>query len=301
MDRQKIIVIVGPTGVGKTSLSIELAKKLNGEIISGDSMQVYRNMDIGTAKIREDEKEGIPHYLLDVQAYDEPFNVKTFQEQCRRAIEAIRQNGHVPIICGGTGLYLKATLYDYEFEDEQLDEQYDAYLKTKSNEQLYALLRQIDPGSCGTIHPNNRKRVIRALHIAHSGATKSEREAVQKHEPLYDVFWIGLNTDRKKLNEQIDKRVDQMFEEGLTKEVERLFSDPQTWEYTSFQGIGYKEFKNYFLKIWSEEEVREKIKVHTRQYAKRQLTWFNHQMPVQWFDKKDTALIIRKAEEWYNA
>lgn len=301
MDRQKIIVIVGPTGVGKTSLSIELAKKLNGEIISGDSMQVYRNMDIGTAKIREDEKEGIPHYLLDVQAYDEPFNVKTFQEQCRRAIEAIRQNGHVPIICGGTGLYLKATLYDYEFEGEQLDEQYDAYLKTKSNEQLYALLRQIDPGSCGTIHPNNRKRVIRALHIAHSGATKSEREAVQKHEPLYDVFWIGLNTDRKKLNEQIDKRVDQMFEEGLTKEVERLFSDPQTWEYTSFQGIGYKEFKNYFLKIWSEEEVREKIKVHTRQYAKRQLTWFNHQMPVQWFDKKDTALIIRKAEEWYNA
>lgn len=301
MDRQKIIVIVGPTGVGKTSLSIELAKKLNGEIISGDSMQVYRNMDIGTAKIREDEKEGIPHYLLDVQAYDEPFNVKTFQEQCRRAIEAIRQNGHVPIICGGTGLYLKATLYDYEFEDEQLDEQYDAYLKTKSNEQLYALLRQIDPGSCGTIHPNNRKRVIRALHIAHSGATKSEREAVQKHEPLYDVFWIGLNTDRKKLNEQIDKRVDQMFEEGLTKEVERLFSDPQTWEYTSFQGIGYKEFKNYFLKIWSEEEVREKIKVHTRQYAKRQLTWLNHQMPVQWFDKKDTALIIRKAEEWYNA
>lgn len=301
MDRQKIIVIVGPTGVGKTSLSIELAKKLNGEIISGDSMQVYRNMDIGTAKIREDEKEGIPHYLLDVQAYDEPFNVKTFQEQCRRAIEAIRQNGHVPIICGGTGLYLKATLYDYEFEDEQLDEQYDAYLKTKSNEQLYALLRQIDPGSCGTIHPNNRKRVIRALHIAHSGATKSEREAVQKHEPLYDVFWIGLNTDRNKLNEQIDKRVDQMFEEGLTKEVERLFSDPQTWEYTSFQGIGYKEFKNYFLKIWSEEEVREKIKVHTRQYAKRQLTWFNHQMPVQWFDKKDTALIIRKAEEWYNA
>lgn len=301
MDRQKIIVIVGPTGVGKTSLSIELAKKLNGEIISGDSMQVYRNMDIGTAKIREDEKEGIPHYLLDVQAYDEPFNVKTFQEQCRRAIEAIRQNGHVPIICGGTGLYLKAALYDYEFEDEQLDEQYDAYLKTKSNEQLYALLRQIDPGSCGTIHPNNRKRVIRALHIAHSGATKSEREAVQKHEPLYDVFWIGLNTDRKKLNEQIDKRVDQMFEEGLIKEVERLFSDPQTWEYTSFQGIGYKEFKNYFLKIWSEEEVREKIKVHTRQYAKRQLTWFNHQMPVQWFDKKDTALIIRKAEEWYNA
>lgn len=301
MDRQKIIVIVGPTGVGKTSLSIELAKKLNGEIISGDSMQVYRNMDIGTAKIREDEKEGIPHYLLDVQAYDEPFNVKTFQEQCRRAIEAIRKNGHVPIICGGTGLYLKAALYDYEFEDEQLDEQYDAYLKTKSNEQLYALLRQIDPGSCGTIHPNNRKRVIRALHIAHSGATKSEREAVQKHEPLYDVFWIGLNTDRKKLNEQIDKRVDQMFEEGLTKEVERLFSDPQTWEYTSFQGIGYKEFKNYFLKIWSEEEVREKIKVHTRQYAKRQLTWFNHQMPVQWFDKKDTALIIRKAEEWYNA
>lgn len=300
MAKQKVLVIVGPTGIGKTALSIECAKKLDGEIISGDSMQVYRKMDIGTAKIKEEEKQGIAHYLLDIQDLSDPYNVQIFQKSCREAIDEIESHHHLPIICGGTGLYLKAALYDYVFEEEQYDAQYDAYLKEKDTEQLYALLQQIDPDSCTIIHPNNRKRILRALHIAHTGKTKSEREQDQRHEPLYDVLWIGLDLDREQLSERIDERVDHMFEEGLIDEVTSLFSDPKTWEYTSFQGIGYKEFKPYFLNEQSIEEVKEKIKIHTRQYAKRQMTWFRHQIPVCWFNKNDTAQIMKKIEEWYH-
>lgn len=298
MDRKKILAIVGPTGIGKTSLSIRLAKLFDGEIISCDSMQVYKQMNIGTAKVTEREKEGIPHYLLDEQEYDEPYNVMIFQTKCRDAIQTIQNKNKLPILCGGTGLYLKAALYDYEFEEEQEDTEYTAYLHSLSNEQLVELLKQKDEKALEKIHPNNRKRVIRALQIAHSGKNKTQREEEQCHEPLYDIFFLGLDIDRDILHERINKRVDLMFKEGLVKEVEELFSDPQTWGYTSFQGIGYKEFKEYFEHARTLEEVKDKIKVHSRQYAKRQYTWFKNQMKVHWFDREDEEQIVKSVKEW---
>ena len=298
MDRKKILAIVGPTGIGKTSLSIRLAKLFDGEIISCDSMQVYKQMNIGTAKVTEREKEGIPHYLLDEQEYDEPYNVMIFQTKCRDAIQTIQEKNKLPILCGGTGLYLKAALYDYEFEAEQEDTEYTAYLHSLSNEQLVELLKQKDEKALEKIHPNNRKRVIRALQIAHSGKNKTQREEEQCHEPLYDIFFLGLDIDRDILHERINKRVDLMFKEGLVKEVEELFSDPQTWGYTSFQGIGYKEFKEYFEHTRALEEVKDKIKVHSRQYAKRQYTWFKNQMKVHWFDREDEEQIITSVKAW---
>ena len=166
---------------------------------------------------------------------------------------------------------------------------------------MYQLLKEIDPKSLDSIHVNNRKRVIRALEIAHSGKNKSAIEEAQNHEPIYDVLWIGLDIDREKLVEKIDERVDQMFEEGLEQEVVDLFSSPRTWEYTSFQGIGYKEFKPYFLKEASLESVKEKIKIHTRQYAKRQMTWFSRQVPVHWFASDQIEKIVEKVRCWLNA
>ena len=255
-------------------------------------------MNIGTAKVTEREKEGIPHYLLDEQEYDEPYNVMIFQTKCRDAIQTIQNKNKLPILCGGTGLYLKAALYDYEFEEEQEDTEYTAYLHSLSNEQLVELLKQKDEKALEKIHPNNRKRVIRALQIAHSGKNKTQREEEQCHEPLYDIFFLGLDIDRDILHERINKRVDLMFKEGLVKEVEELFSDPQTWGYTSFQGIGYKEFKEYFEHTRTLEEVKDKIKVHSRQYAKRQYTWFKNQMKVHWFDREDEEQIVKSVKEW---
>ena len=296
----KIIAIVGPTGVGKTSLSIALAKALHGEVISCDSMQVYKKMDIGTAKVTEAEKEDIVHYLVDDQTYDEPYNVKIFQEKCRKSISQILEKGKTPILCGGTGLYLKAALYDYTFEEEQVDEAYLQFLEQKTNEELMHMLQEVDEKSCETIHMNNRKRLIRALQIAHSGQIKSEREANQQHEPLYDIYFLGLDSPRPILHDRINQRVEKMFDEGLVAEVESLFSDPKTWEYTSFQGIGYKEFKDYFEKNKDLNEVKEKIKTHSRQYAKRQMTWFKNQMPVHWYQIEKKDEIVQEVKDWYN-
>lgn len=295
----KIIAIVGPTGVGKTALSIALAKELNGEIISCDSMQVYKKMDIGTAKVTENEKEGIIHYLVDDQTYDEPYNVKIFQEKCRYYIHKIIEKGKTPILCGGTGLYLKAALYDYTFEEEHVDEEYLKKLEQKSNEELFGLLQTIDEKTAKTIHINNRKRLIRALQIAHSGEIKSEREAKQQHKPLYDIYFVGLDAPRPILHERINQRVEKMFKEGLVQEVESLFSEPETWEYTSFQGIGYKEFKEYFENKMTLVQVKEKIKTHSRQYAKRQITWFKNQMPVHWYSIENKKGIIQEVKDWY--
>lgn len=294
----KIIAIVGPTGIGKTSLSIKLAHELNGEIISCDSMQVYKKMDIGTAKVTPEEMDGIPHYLIDIQDYQDAYNVKMFQDLCRDAIQKIQAKNKQVILCGGTGLYLKAALYDYTFEEEQEDEQYKAYLESKTNEELYELLRSVDEKSLDKIHMNNRKRVIRALMIAHSGQTKSKREEQQEHKPLYDVRFIGLDIDRNILHNRINKRVDIMYQNGLVKEVNDLFSNPETWEYTSFQGIGYKEFKDYFLNKKTLEQVKEDIKTHSRQYAKKQYTWFKHQMDVKWYQANEQEKIVKETKEW---
>ncbi len=294
----KIISVVGSTGTGKSDLAVRLAKVFNGEVISADSMQVYRNMDIGTAKITPEEMDGVPHHLIDIQPFDEPYNVKIFQDKSREAIQDILSRGKLPILCGGTGLYTKAAVYDYEFSQEEEDPKLRAELESLSNEELVERLKREDPSALDKIHPNNRKRLIRALMMSATGDLKTDREARQKHAPLYDVFFIGLCADRSLVDQRIEKRVDRMFDAGLVEEAERLFSDPKTWSYTSFQGIGYKEFQGYFEGTKSLEQVKNEIVIHSRQYAKRQMTWFRHQMNVTWFDLEHPQAIEQAVKEW---
>lgn len=301
MSEKKVIAIVGPTASGKSSLAIEAAKALNGEIISADSMQVYEGMDIGTAKIAPAEMEGIPHHLIDIQPIDQPWNVRTFQQLCRQAIDEITAKGKVPILCGGTGLYVKAALYDYEFAQEQ-DEQNSekqAELEKLTNEQLVDLLKDKDPQALEKIHPNNRKRLLRAALMVKNGKTKSERENAQERAPIYTLYIVGLKDERAKEIERINLRVDQMFDAGLPEEVKRLFQTDASRKWNSFQGIGYKEFAGWLDGLQSLDEVRELIKIHTRQYARRQMTWFNHQMPVHWYQPADRKRIVQDLEEWY--
>lgn len=299
---EKVLVIVGPTGVGKTSLSIQLAKKLNGEIISGDSMQVYQEMSIGTAKIKEHEMEGIPHHLIDTFHFQDEYNVKMFQELSRRYMKEIHERNSMPIICGGTGLYIKSALYDYEFLEQENDEEFMAFLKQRSNDELWGLLKVIDPKVCETIHQNNTQRVIRALYMAHMGKKKSDIIEAQEHKPIYDAFIIGLNMDREKLYERINERVDIMMHEGLFEEISALVtSNDDVWHLQSFQGIGYKEWKAYFDGDATKEECVEKIKKNSRNFAKRQYTWFRNQMHVNWYDIEDSQYPVRlyqDIKEW---
>lgn len=281
-----VLCIVGPTAVGKTRMSIELAKALNGEIISGDSMQIYRGMDIGTAKATLEERQGIVHHLIDEKNPDEPYSVAAFQQTVRAKIEEIKSREKLPIIVGGTGLYIKSVLYDYEFagesESKEVDEMKYGHL---SNEELHAKLAEIDEAGAKAIHPNNRKRVIRALEIYEtSGIKKSEMIEKQEHKLIYDVCLIGLTDDRKVLYDRINKRVDKMYETGLVEEVEVLFKQGIPSDAQSIRAIGYKELYDYFNGLISLEESKELIKRNSRRYAKRQYTWFNNQMDVVWFD-----------------
>lgn len=280
-----VLCIVGPTAVGKTKMSIELAKQLNGEIISGDSMQIYRGMDIGTAKATMDERQGIPHHLIDEKNPDEPYSVAAFQQTVRAKMEEIKSRGKLPIIVGGTGLYIKSVLYDYEFagesESKEVDEAKYGHL---SNEELHAKLATVDEAGAKDIHPNNRKRVIRALEIYEtSGVKKSEMIEKQEHKMIYDACLIGLTDDRTVLYDRINKRVDVMYETGLVEEVKALFDQGIPAESQSIRAIGYKELYDYFKGLISLEESKELIKRNSRRYAKRQYTWFNNQMDVTWF------------------
>ena len=280
-----VLCIVGPTAVGKTKMSIELAKQLNGEIISGDSMQIYRGMDIGTAKATMDERQGIPHHLIDEKNPDEPYSVAAFQQTVRAKMEEIKSRGKLPIIVGGTGLYIKSVLYDYEFagesESKEIDEAKYGHL---SNEELHAKLAAVDEAGAKDIHPNNRKRVIRALEIYEtSGVKKSEMIEKQEHKMIYDACLIGLTDDRNVLYDRINKRVDTMYETGLVEEVKALFEEGIPAESQSIRAIGYKELYDYFKGLISLEESKELIKRNSRRYAKRQYTWFNNQMDVTWF------------------
>ena len=280
-----VLCIVGPTAVGKTKMSIELAKQLNGESISGDSMQIYRGMDIGTAKATMDERQGIPHHLIDEKNPDEPYSVAAFQQTVRAKMEEIKSRGKLPIIVGGTGLYIKSVLYDYEFagesESKEIDEAKYGHL---SNEELHAKLAAVDEAGAKDIHPNNRKRVIRALEIYEtSGVKKSEMIEKQEHKMIYDACLIGLTDDRNVLYDRINKRVDTMYETGLVEEVKALFDEGIPAESQSIRAIGYKELYDYFKGLISLEESKELIKRNSRRYAKRQYTWFNNQMDVTWF------------------
>lgn len=300
---EKVIVIVGPTGVGKTSLSIALAKAINGEIISGDAYQCYKEMNIGSAKIKEEEKQGIPHYLIDYVSYKEEYNVKMFQEAGRKYIKQVLEKGKVPIVCGGTGLYIKALLYDYHFEEEELDEEYQKQLQEIDNQELYHLLQKVDEKACATIHPNNRKRIIRALMMAHAGMKKSERIEMQEHKPLYDVYSIGLTMERAHLYERINHRVEIMIEEGLEKEILSLVQKESDFQLQSMRGIGYKEWIGYYREEASLEETIALIQKNSRNFAKRQYTWFNNQMPIHWYDveKVERESIIKEVINFLEA
>lgn len=290
-EKQKVIVLIGPTAVGKTKTSVELAKRLNGEIISGDSMQIYKTMDIGTAKVKKEEMQGIPHFLIDIKEPQEAYSVAEFQQDVRNKIDEITSRGRVPIIVGGTGLYIQSVLYDYQFSESGKDEEIRLRLEKRSQEigveKLHQELNEIDPKSAANIHPNNVRRVIRALEIFYTtGKTMSEYQDTQQPEPLYDIALIGLTMEREMLYERINLRVDLMMEEGLLREVRTLYNN-EIRDCQSIQAIGYKELYAYFDgKVTLEQAVND-LKQNSRRYAKRQLTWFRNKMDVTWFDMTD--------------
>ncbi len=271
-----IIVITGPTAVGKTKLSVELAKRLHGEIINADSTQIYKELNIATAKVTEEEKENIPHHLFDEKEITEDYTVYDYQKDCRKKIEEIEKRGHLPILVGGTGLYIKAALYNYEFEPEKRK----LVDSTLTNEELYQLLLKVDPNT--NIHPNNRKRMIRSLsYFKENGKPFSEKKGT--NELLYSAIFIGLTTDRTNLYQRIDKRVDSMIENGLIEEAKKIY-DTNIRTKAVMTPIGYKELFSYFDGNSTLDEAIHLIKQKSRNYAKRQYTWFRHQIPVVWFD-----------------
>ncbi|MGJ7920971.1 tRNA (adenosine(37)-N6)-dimethylallyltransferase MiaA [Neobacillus sp. LXY-4] len=299
-NKEKLVVIIGPTAVGKTKLSIELAKRYNGEIISGDSMQIYRGMDIGTAKIKEEEMEGIPHHLIDIRNPEQEFSAAEFQQLVREKITEISSRNKLPIIVGGTGLYIQAAIFDYQFSDALSDPEFRSKLEKRAdlegNQVLHDELASIDPQSASEIHPNNVRRVIRALEIYHcTGKTKEETQANQSPELMYETALIGLTMDREQLYERINLRVDLMVEEGLLEEVESLYKRGlRTCQ--SIQAIGYKEIYQYLDGLTSLPEAIETLKQNSRRYAKRQLTWFRNKMNVQWFNIGEDDFVKKISE-----
>ena len=283
-----VIAIVGPTAVGKTALSIELAKKLDGEIINGDSMQVYRDLNIGTAKITPEEMDGVPHHLLDILEPTDSFSVADYQQAVREKITEIQARGKMPIIVGGTGLYVQAVLYDFRFTEEKIDEgvreAYYTALEQVGPEAMHARLAAVDPETAKTIHPNNTRRVIRALEMAeHSDVKKSNDAQHQGEKALYHHLIIGLNMDREKLYERINLRVDMMLEQGLVDEVRGLY-DRDIRDVQAIRAIGYKELYDYFDGRETFKQAIENLKQNSRRYAKRQLTYFRNKMDITWYD-----------------
>lgn len=293
---EKVIVIVGPTAVGKTALSVQLAKEVNGEIISGDSMQVYRQLDIGTAKVTPAEMQDIPHHLLDICELTEMYSVAEFQKQARQKITEITKRGHIPIVVGGTGLYIQALLYDFKLgsstsvtpEQEKIQHELAVLEQTHTPEEIWQQLQACDPLAAKTIHVNNTRKVLRALEVYR---TTGESIVAPKENPiaLYDYFLIGLNTDRHVLYERINIRVEQMMQQGLEQEARQLLAYPQAH---AWQGIGYKEFIPYFQAQQTQEETIDAIKMSSRRYAKRQLTWFRNRLSPHWFD------LVRHPEQY---
>ena len=272
----KVIVILGPTAVGKTKLSVELAKKLNGEVINADSTQVYQGLDIATAKVTEEEKEGIPHHLFDIKKVTEDYSVSDYQKDVRMVIDDCMKRGKLPILVGGTGLYVKAALYDYQFEPTSYKGDYHQF----SNEALYQQLCQINPNT--KIHFNNRKRMERALDYYHE--TGQVLELKEKSETLlYPTIFIGLTCERHILYERINHRVDVMEEQGLVEEAKKIY-DSHIRTKAVMTPIGYKQLFPYFEGKESLEHCLDHIKKDSRHYAKRQYTFFKHQLPVHWID-----------------
>lgn len=284
-----MLVLLGPTAVGKTRLSLELAEALGAEIISGDSMQVYRGMDIGTAKIPPAEMNGIPHHLIDIHNPHEAYSVAEFQEQGARLIEEISGRGKLPFIVGGTGLYIESLCYGFRFSEAVADEAFrseqEAYAEAHGAEALHARLAAVDPVSAERLHPNDRRRIIRALEIHHqTNVPLSDSLAVQKKESPYDLCLIGLTMDRQILYKRIEDRIDQMLAEGLVAEVQGLLEKGYGRSLVSMQGLGYKEIAAYLEGETTLAEAVVLLKRDTRRFAKRQLSWFRHMKEIQWVD-----------------
>lgn len=307
--KKPLIILTGPTAVGKTKASIGLAKAIGGEIISADSMQVYKYMDIGSAKIRPEEMEGIPHYLVDVLEPDEEFHVVRFQEMAKRAMEEIYAKGKIPIVVGGTGFYIQALLYDIDFtesnEDSAYRENLEALAKEKGSEYLHGELRKVDEKAAEQIHANNVKRVIRALEFyKQTGQKISEHNEKERAKTSpYDFCYFVLNDDREVLYNRINVRIDKMLEEGLVEEVQALKEKGYTKEMVSMQGLGYKEILDYLNGNCTLEDAIYILKRDTRHFAKRQLTWFRRERDVIWIDKcaypeeKIVDVMIEKIKE----
>lgn len=302
-DKPFLIVLVGPTAVGKTEFSIELAKKVDGEIISGDSMQVYKQMDIGTAKITQDEMSGIPHHMIDILEPDENFSAYEFKNRAQRLIKEITARGRVPIIAGGTGLYIQSLIYNYDFEDETISEQKSLEIEAKlsdldqlSNEALHQYLASFDEVSAQDIHPNNRKRVRRAIqYYLKTKKLLSSRKKVQQFTENYDTLLLGIEMSRDILYQRINKRVDIMLERGLVSEVQQLVDNGYETS-QSMQAIGYKEIVPVIKQELSLDEATEKLKQHSRNYAKRQMTWFKNKLDVLWLDREKMSLSLMLEE-----
>ena len=291
MDKKPLVILAGPTAVGKTALSIQLAKKINGAIISADSMQVYRMMDIGSAKVTKEEMQGVKHYLIDELLPSEEFHIVRFQQMAKKALEEIYQNGQIPIVAGGTGFYIQALLYDIDFSVEEKETRFRKELETFDKEHgahvFHERLKDIDPVSYDTIHENNVKRVIRALvfyeHNGYPISVHNERE--HEKESPYRFAYFALTDERSHLYERIEKRVDLMIDSGLIEEVQALKDKGYYREMVSMQGLGYKEILDYLEGRCSLEEAIYIIKRETRHFAKRQLTWLRRERDVIWFDK----------------
>lgn len=292
--KRKLIILTGPTAVGKSALSVALAKRIGGEIVSADSMQVYKYMDIGSAKIKKEEMAGIPHHLIDVLTPEEEFNVVHFQQLAKEALADIYERGHIPIIVGGTGFYIQALLYDVDFSAEEGHLEIRKRLESEAAsiggaEALHQRLKQVDPVSAAVIHPNNQKRVIRALEFweLHGYPISQHNEQQRQRTSPYAFCYFVLTDERARLYEKIEARVDEMLSEGLVDEVSKLKAMGCHKGMVSMQGLGYKEILNYLEGSCTLEEAVYQIKRDTRHFAKRQLTWFGRERDVLWINKKD--------------
>lgn len=285
--KEDVIVIVGPTAVGKTALGIALAKQLNTEIISGDSVQVYKGLDIGSGKVTEEEAEGVHHYMIDIVEPTTSFSVADFQKKVRETIQVIHAKGMIPIIVGGSGLYIQAILYEYEFTENQRNEtitkELEKFVEENGREALYARLQEVDPAQAEKIHPNNIRRVIRALEYYYDTGNKlSHKEIAEEKESLYHHHIIGLEMERNHLYGQINKRVDEMVEHGLIEEVTSLYKQYGK-NVRALRAIGYKEIIDYIDGKVSKEDAIAQLKQNSRRFAKRQFTWFKNKMNVHWY------------------
>ena len=294
MKKEKVVVICGPTASGKTALSIELAKKINGEIVSSDSMQIYKEMDIGTAKTTKEEMQGIKHYMIDIISPEKRYSVADYKKEAKEAIREIIKKGKTPIVVGGTGLYVDSLIYEIEYPNIEFDEEYRKKLEIQAEkeglENLYEQAKRIDPEAIKKISQNDKKRIIRILEIYHAtGYNKTEQERKSREkEPEFDYKVYGLNMPREKLYKRIDLRVDIMIKQGLIEEVEKIYKKYSEFP-TAMQGLGYKEVVEYLKNNLTKEEMIEKIKQETRRYAKRQMTWFRKNKQKIWLDTENTV------------